>query len=180
MENNILKIYQNQSTWKLSNPRWRPTWPPIGLQLMNPNIGHNFLHAGPINAVWLEWRVLVAFTFCMLFRYQKLIFSLIFTPKCEKLHYALWQLLRAITRAPRAICFAGPSRATAGPGKPLSRSGPITTAFRIYAPRSRRRSASRGRKLGVVPSLPTKSMGSVISSPSGVRGRAPAENGFYA
>ena len=32
----------------------------------------------------------------------------IFTPKSEKLHYALWQLLRAITRAPlkiRARCL---------------------------------------------------------------------------
>ena len=35
--NDILKIYQNQSTGKLSNPRWRPRWPPVGLLLMNPN-----------------------------------------------------------------------------------------------------------------------------------------------
>ena len=27
----------------------------------------------------------------------------IFTQKCEKLHYTLWQLLRAITRAPLKI-----------------------------------------------------------------------------
>jgi len=38
----------------------------------------------------------------------KRLFSLFFNQKCEKLHYALWQLLRAITRAPlkiRARCL---------------------------------------------------------------------------
>jgi len=38
-----------------------------------------------------------------------------------------------------------------------------------YAPRSRRPSESRGRKLGGILSHSTRSMGSVISSPSGVR-----------
>jgi len=42
VENNILKVYQNQNTGKLSNPRWHRRWAPVGLRLMNPNSGHNF------------------------------------------------------------------------------------------------------------------------------------------
>ena len=77
--------------------------------------------------------------------------------------------------------YSVPSRATAGPGKPLSRGpGPITTAF-CRAPRSRRRRRrDRKKETWGFPSHPTRGMGSVISSPSGVRGRAPTESGFYA
>jgi len=66
----------------------------------------------------------------------------------------------------------GPSRAIGGGGGRESIiAGPRPYHNLIpYAPRSRRPSASRGRKLGGVPSHSTRSMGSVISSPSGVRG----------
>jgi len=49
VENNILKMYENQSTGKLTNLRWRPRWPPFH----EPGLvsGHNFLLAGLINAV---------------------------------------------------------------------------------------------------------------------------------
>jgi len=65
---------------------------------------------------------------------------------------------------------AGPSRATAGPGKHyhgvLSPPPPI-----LYVLRSRRRRRREGGNMVQV---------SVVSSPSGVQGGAPAENGFYA
>jgi len=78
--------------------------------------------------------------------------------------------------------FAGPSRATAGPGKTLLRD-PITPSPPIlYVLRSRRRRASRGRKCGEMCPLTIRLRirGSIVSSPSGVRGRALAENEFYA
>jgi len=74
-------------------------------------------------------------------------------------------------------CTAGPSRATAGPGKTLSRApiapSPHSVCLEIETPR-----ASRGRKRGEWCPL-TIRLGvweSVVSSPSGVRG---AENGFF-
>jgi len=65
----------------------------------------------------------------------------------------------------------GPSRATAGPGKPLSRD-PTTTSFC--------RHRDRGRKHGeeCLLTIPLDVCGSIVSSPSRVRGGAPAENWF--
>jgi len=63
-----------------------------------------------------------------------------------------------------------------GNGKLLSR-GPIITSFRM-----RRYRDGEGRTLGEVCPL-TIRLGlweSIVSSPTGVRGRAPAENGFHA
>ena len=39
--------------------------------------------------------------------------------------------------------------------------------------------AGRGMGRGYPPSQPTRGSGGVVSSPSGVRGGAPAENGFW-
>ena len=78
-------------------------------------------------------------------------------------------------------CSAGPSRATTslGPGKPLSR-GPITTLFRMRLERAVQRKETR---VGMSPHHLTRGLslwGSVVSSRSGARGGAQAENGFYA
>jgi len=69
--------------------------------------------------------------------------------------------------------YPGPSRATAGPGKTLSR-GPTTPRphFVCLGGRKHGKRCPLTIRLGV--------RGSVVSSSSGVRGRAPAENGFYA
>jgi len=72
--------------------------------------------------------------------------------------------------------YAGPSRATAGPGKPLSW-GPIATSFRTRRDWKRREGGNVG---GVSPHHPTRGLESVVSSPSGFWDRAPAENEFYA
>ena len=73
----------------------------------------------------------------------------------------------------------GPSRATAGPGKTLSR-GPINPSFCMSWDRDAK-GVEREETWGEVsPYHPTRGSGSVVSSPSGVRGGAPAENGFYA
>ena len=103
MENNLLKIYQNQSTGKLSNPRWRPRWPPIGLLWWTRTVAITFYTLDRSTSLWLKWRVLVVFTFCMWFCQENLTFSIFITQKCEKLHCTLWQLLRAITRTPLKI-----------------------------------------------------------------------------
>jgi len=75
---------------------------------------------------------------------------------------------------------AGPSRATAEPGKPFSW-GPITTSqcAEIETPRERK----RGERCPIT--IRIGLWGSVVSSPtprspSGFRGGAPAENGCYA
>jgi len=62
----------------------------------------------------------------------------------------------------------GPLRATSGPGKPLLW-GPVTTSFRM------RRD---GGNVGCPLTIPLGVWGSIISSPGGVRGGAPVENGF--
>ena len=95
---------------------------------------------------------------------------------------------------------AGPSRATAGPGKPLPR-GPITTHRRrkggvsgavVHFPPSQKIGkiffgqlsckirAFSGKYHKYHKYHPTKGLGERRKLPSGVRGRAPAENGFYA
>ena len=67
--------------------------------------------------------------------------------------------------------WPGPSRATAGPGKTLSR-GPITPPI-LYVLRSRRQRRREGGIVGrSVPHHPTRSSGSILSSSSGVRGVA--------
>jgi len=73
---------------------------------------------------------------------------------------------------------SGPSRATAGPGKTLSR-GPIISPPILYGLRSRCRRRREGGNVGEVsPHHPTRGLnrGNVVSSPSG----ALAKNGFYA
>jgi len=74
---------------------------------------------------------------------------------------------------------AGPSRATTGPGKPLSR-GPITTSFCMR--RDRDVEGRKGRKCGEGYPLTIRLdvWRSTVSSSSGIWGGAPAENGFYA
>jgi len=74
----------------------------------------------------------------------------------------------------------GPSRATAGPGKPLSR-GPITTSFRMYRDGDAELpKASRGRKREQRYPLTIRLevWGNVVSCPSGGRGQAPAKMDF--
>ena len=84
----------------------------------------------------------------------------------------------AISRSQVRHPNPGPSRATAGPGKTLSR-GPITSPSKgpmLYVLRSRHRRHREGETWGEVsPHHPTRGSGSVVSSPSGR-----AENGFYA
>ena len=75
-------------------------------------------------------------------------------------------------------------RATAGPGKPLSR-GPIITSCRMRRDRDaegvERDETWRGaRASGVSPHHPTRGLGERRKLPGGVRGGASAENGFYA
>jgi len=76
---------------------------------------------------------------------------------------------------------AGPSRATAGPGKTLTR-GPIPHSVCLEIETPKTSTASTGRKRGerCPLTIPLGVQGSVVSSPSGVRGWAPAENRHYA
>ena len=79
------------------------------------------------------------------------------------------------------LMLTGPSRAAAGPGKPLAR-GPnrsITTSFRRRRDRDNEGVDREGTWGGVSPYHPTRGLGSVVSSLSGVRG-GPGRNEFYA
>ena len=77
---------------------------------------------------------------------------------------------------------AGPSRATAGPGKTRNHSRGALSQHHFECAGIQTPKASKGRKHGegCPLSIWLGVYGSIVSSPSWVRGRSPTENEFYA
>jgi len=81
--------------------------------------------------------------------------------------------------AEQAMSSAGPLRATMGPRKPLSPA--LSQPHSVYVETKMSKEGSEEMWGGCSFTIQViRRLGSTASSPSGVQGRAPAENGFYA